>query len=203
MSQNAKGKRSIEEEIINELMSLRSYLEERIRELEEESEKFTALFKIVDDAILTKSFKKAEAIPAALAAPQASEFQEEVPSEFQEEVPLKTSTGMLLATIYVGDDMARIVPAEGPSYTENTPPFQQFLVNRILEPMKTKDKENSQKGLIMPNQALSYETITEDDVIKELIIRNYGTRQRLREIISSSRWTFDKMYENIRTSSRV
>ena len=219
MSQNAKGKRSIEEEIINELMSLRSYLEERIRELEEESEKLTALFKIVDDAILTKSFKKAEAIPAVLAAPQVSEFQEEVPSEFQEEVPsefqeevpsefqeevpLKTSTGMLLATIYVGDDMARIVPAEGSSYTENTPPFQQFLVNRILEPMKTKDKENSQKGLIMPNQALSYETITEDDVIKELIIRNYGTRQRLREIISSSRWTFDKMYENIRTSSRV
>jgi hypothetical protein len=69
--------------------------------------------------------------------------------------------------------------------------------------MRTKDQEASQKGVIMPTQTLSYEIIAEGDVLKELIIRNYGTRRRLREIISSSRWTFDKMYENLRTSGRA
>jgi len=193
LSRDDEGREPIEEEIIRELMGLRSYLEGRIRELEEESEKLKALFKIVDEAIVTKSFKKAEAIP--IAAPEAP------PSpKFREEVPLKTSTGMLLATMYIGDEEVRIVPAEGLAFTANTPPFQQFLITRILEPMRAKDLEASQGGMIMPDQVFSYETVTEGEVIRELIIRNYGTRRRLREIISSSRWTFDKMYEKTRTS---
>lgn len=184
---------TIEEEIIRQLMDLRGYLETRMRELDEESEKVKALYKIVDEVIVTKSFKKAETIPTA------STEKPSTPA-FKEEIPLKTSMGMLLATIYIGDDEARIVPAEGIVFTMSTPPFQQFLISRILEPMQVKDKEESEKGLIMPSQTLSYETVTEGEVIKKLIIRNYGTRNRLREIVSSSRWTFDKMYEKSRTS---
>ena len=185
MTQDDKGKESIDEEIIRNLMDLRSYLEKRIQELDEEIEKFKTLFKIIDEVIVTKSFKKAETIPVTLP---------ETP-KIIEEIPLKTSVGMLLATMYVGNEDVRIVPAEGLIFTINTPPFQTFLTTRILEPMKLKDNEDSQKGIILPNQILTYETVTDGEVIKELIIRNYGTKKRLREIVSSVRWTFDKMYE--------
>ena len=175
-------------------MDLRSYLEERIRQLEEESEKLRTLSKIIDEVILTKSFKKAETIPVTTPKTLPA-------SQYKEEIPLKTATGMLLATIFVSDEEARIVPAENLTFTTSTPPFQQFMITRILEPMRVKDAEDSQKGLVMPDQILSYEVAAEDDVIKELIIKNYGDRKRLREIVSSARWTFDKMYEKIRTSS--
>jgi len=99
--------------------------------------------------------------------------------------------------MFVGDEEVRIIPAEGLIFDINIPPFQAFLITRILEPMRAKDIEASHKGMIIPDQVFSYEIITEGDIIKELIIRNCGTRKRLREIISSSRWTFDKMYEKI------
>ena len=173
-------------------MNLRSYLEKRIQELEDETEKLQALFKIVDEVIVTKSFKKAETIPVA---------RPEVPSRpvFKEEIPLKTPIGMLLATIYVDEGEARIIPAEGLTFTTNTPPFQTFLLTRILEAMSIKDSEDSQRGELFQNQVFSYDTVTEGDVIKELIIRNFRTRRRLREIISSTRWTLEKMHEKIRT----
>jgi len=193
LSRDNIGKESIEEDIIKELMSLRSYLEKRVQELEDEAEKLKSLFKIVDEVIVTKSFKKAETIPVAKTVPPPR-------PKFNEEIPLKTSIGTLLATIYVGEDEARMVPAEGIIFTLTTPPFQTFLITRILEPMKAKDSEDSQKGEVLPNQICSYETITEGDVIKELIIKNFGTRKRLRDIISSARWTLEKMYEKVGTS---
>jgi len=138
----------IDEEIIVKLMSLRSYLEKRVQELIDETEKLKALFKIIDEVIVTKSFKKAETIPVA--KPEALSH-----SVFKEEIPLKTSVGMLLATMYVGEGEARIIPAEGLTFTTTTPPFQTFLLNRILESMRIKDSENSQRGELLPNQVLS------------------------------------------------
>ena len=193
LSRNNVEKESIDEEIIRELMGLRNYLEKRIQELDDETEKLEALSKIVDEVIVTKSFKKAETIPVA--KPEAPP-----PATFKEEIPLKTSIGTHLATMYVGEDEAKIIPAEALIFTISTPPFQTFLINRILEPMRVKDIEGSQKGEVLPNQIFSYETVTEGDVIKEVLIRDFRTRKRLREIVSSARWTLDKMYEKNRTS---
>lgn len=194
MTQDDAHKGSIDEEIIKELMDIRGYLEKRIKELEDESEKLKALFKIVDEEIVTKSFKRAEALPVVVPEKSAQ-------PAFKEEIPLKTAAGVLLATIYVGDEDAKIVPAKDLTFTVSTPPFQTFLITRIFEPMRAKDSEDSEDGAIPPNQVFTYETITEGEVIKELLIRNFGSRNRLREIVSSSRWTFEKMYEKGRTSS--
>jgi hypothetical protein len=184
----------IEAEIIESLMGLRSYLENRIHTLEEEIEKLKSLFTIVDEEIVSKSFKKAESIPiVAVKSPEQPKVKETI--------PLKTSTGKLLATVLVGEDIAKMIPAEGITYTTNIPPFQQFLVTRILKSMSEKDADASQKGDLLPNQIFSYEIITEDNIIKEIVISNYRTQRRLRELISASRWTFDKMYDNIQTTS--
>lgn len=183
----------LEAEIIERLMELRTYLDNRIQNLEDEVEKLKSLFTIVDEVIVSKSFKKAEAIPIVAKPPERPKIKEEI--------PLKTSTGKLLATVLIGEDMVKMIPAEEIPYTTTIPPFQQFLVTRILKSMSEKDTDASQKGDIPPNQIFSYEIVTDNNIIKEIVIRNYRTQRRLRELISASRWTFDKMYDNLHTTS--
>ena len=94
----------------------------------------------------------------------------------------------------------RIILVEGLLFKVDTPPFQAFLLSRVLEQMKKRDEEAVKRGEIMPEEVLSYEVVIEKDIIKEIIITNYGDERRLREIRTSSRWTFEKMYEKIRSS---
>ena len=199
LGQDNRGAETIDEEIIKELMSLRSYLEKRIAEVEEESEKLGALFKIIDEEIVMKSFKKAESI--SVTAPNQSPPTPPPTSPTTYEVPLKSSDGVLLATMYVGEDNAKIVPIQELTFDTNMSPFQSFFVARILEPIRAKDVEDSQSGLMSPDQVFSYKIVTEGEIIKEIILNNFGTRNRLRDIISSSRWTFEKMYDKIQNSS--
>jgi len=177
-----------EEDVVKKLMELRNYLENRIKELEDETEKLKALFKTVDEVIVTKSFKPAGMIP--MKKPQPIFEKKEV-------TPLKTGTGVLLANMYVDELQLQIIPEEGLVFSTDIPPFHTFFINRILEPMKKKDNEAIQKREIMPNEALSYSVITDGNIIREIIIKNYGNERRLREIKTSSRWTFEKMYEKI------
>jgi len=97
----------------------------------------------------------------------------------------------------LNDSEIRINPNEVLHLTAKTPPFQSFFVSRILEPLKSKDRELVQRGQLLPETALSYEIISDNDEIKGLFIRNYGDERRLREIKSSLRWTLEKMYERI------
>jgi hypothetical protein len=61
--------------------------------------------------------------------------------------------------------------------------------------MKEKDNEAVRKGEILPEMALAFEIISENDIIQEIRVSNYGDAQRLREIRNSCRWTLEKMFE--------
>ena len=52
-------------------------------------------------------------------------------------------------------------------------------------------------GELDPSEILEYEVEEEEGRLSSLIIHNYGGERRLREINSSLRWTFDKMYDKI------
>ncbi|MDQ1279670.1 MAG: hypothetical protein QG670_932 [Thermoproteota archaeon] len=184
----------IDEEIVKELIELRSYLEKRIQGLEEEAEKLKALFKIVDEVIVTRSFRMAESIPISQSKPS-------IPVDKKEGIPLKTASGVLLAEMYTNDSEIRIIPAEDLGLTVDTPPFQTFLISRILDPMQARDSEAAQRGEISTDKILSYEVLRDGDIINEIKIKNYGDERRLREIRTASRWTFEKMYEKIRSTS--
>ena len=186
--------RPIEEEIIKKLMELRSYLETKIAALETETEKLRSLFQIIDEVIVTKSFQRAEVVQTPLL--KVKPPIEQAPQAPQgEERPLRTAAGVLLANLYVLEDELRIVPAENVTFTTTTMPFQGFLIRRILEPMQVKDKEDAKTGAITPDRVLSFDVVTDGDLIKEIVVRNYGDQRRLREIMTSARWTFEKMYE--------
>jgi hypothetical protein len=183
---NSQRDEGADEDVVKKLMELRTYLEKHIKELEDETEKLKALFKIVDEVIITKSFKTAGMIPMKKPQPMF---------EKKEVTPLNTGTGVLLANMYVDELQLQIIPVEGLVFSNDTSPFQTFFINRILEPMKKKDSEAMRKGEVMSNEILSYDVVTDGDIIREIIIKNYGNERRLREIKTSSRWTFEKMYE--------
>ena len=188
MSSRGEEPEGLDEEIMKNLMDLRGYLEKRIQELDEESERLRALFKIVDEVIVSKSFRTAGVITVEKSQPASTKI---------EGVPLKTASGILLANMYIDESNVSILPAEGLTFPVNTPPFQAFLISRVLEPMKARDLEDVQKGQIMPEDVLVYEITREGENIKEVIIKNCSDEKRLREIRTSSRWTFEKMYEKL------
>ncbi len=78
----------------------------------------------------------------------------------------------------------------------NTPPFRSFFINRILEGMKTKDKEKIQKGEINESEMLEYEVNShENGKIKSVTISNYREKERLNEIFNTATWVFTRMLE--------
>jgi hypothetical protein len=64
--------------------------------------------------------------------------------------------------------------------------------------MSSTDRERAANGEIDQSEILEYQVVEEDGVLGSLHVRNYGGERRLREINSSLRWTFDKMYDKIR-----
>ena len=64
--------------------------------------------------------------------------------------------------------------------------------------MKSTDGERAANGEISAEEILDYTLNQEDTKIIDLVITNFGGERRLREINSSLRWTFDKMYDKIR-----
>ncbi len=78
----------------------------------------------------------------------------------------------------------------------NTPPFSSFFINRILEGMKTKDKEKIQKGEINESEMLEYEVNSDENgKIKSVTISNYREKERLNEIFNTATWVFTRMLE--------
>ncbi len=77
------------------------------------------------------------------------------------------------------------------------PPFQSFLIERVLENMRKTDQERSTNGELDPDEILDYKVQDKDGKIILLTIQNYGGERRLREINSSLRWTLDKMYDKL------
>jgi hypothetical protein len=170
-------------------MNLRVYLDQRIDDLNVQLENVKSLYRIVDEVILARSFYRASAI---VPSPPS---HEEMPSEAIEVIPIKTSMGLLLASLHVQGNEVRIVPAQELGLSVKTPPFQSFLINRILAPMRDRSRDEVHKGNIDPTAAFTFNVVTDGDTLKSIVIQNYISRNRLREITSSSRWTFEKMHE--------
>ena len=78
----------------------------------------------------------------------------------------------------------------------NTPPFKTFFLNRILEGMKTKDKEKVQKGELGESEVIDYKVDNDEDgKINSVMISNYRERERLNEIFNTATWVFSRMLE--------
>jgi hypothetical protein len=78
----------------------------------------------------------------------------------------------------------------------NTPPFRSFFINRILEGMRTKDKEKIQKGEISESDIIDFKVDSDQNgMIKSVSVSNYREKERLNEIFNTATWVFTRMLE--------
>ncbi|HUV98290.1 MAG TPA: hypothetical protein VMW14_02170 [Candidatus Paceibacterota bacterium] len=182
--------RKNEAEKMRKLAEVKEMLERRIANTEAELEEQKTLLEFVNQTLLEKGFKRAEIAKSKRHEPQA------LPPvvEYETVIPLKAATGKLLANLYMSRESMRVVVAEGEAFNVKTPPFHQFLVERVLSKMQEKDREAVGRRELPKDKALAYELILEGDTLKEIQIRNL-TADRLRELRSSIHWTLEKMHE--------
>ena len=115
---------------------------------------------------------------------------------------VKAKDGTVLGSMQVDEREIIFVPRGDLNFTTSIPPFQSFLIDRVFENMRSSDESRAASGEIPPEDVLSYEGSTDGERLLRLVVRNYGGERRLREIRSSLRWTFDKMYDKIVGSSK-
>jgi hypothetical protein len=195
---------SEEAEKIKKFVAFKKRLEKKVEGLESELDEQRLMLEAVNSILLEKGFKRAEIAKTPVTA-EVSPVKEETPVELPPQpsakdenvIPLKTVTGEPLATLYIDQDSLRIVLAEDKNFNINTPPFTQFLVERVLAKMQEKDSELARSGQLTTDKIFSYNIVQEGDTIHEIVIKNFDAN-RLRELKSSIRWTLEKMYEKIK-----
>lgn len=193
-------------ERIRKLVAFKEGLEKKAEQLETELKDVQAMLETVSLILLEKGFKHPqvtkkvaptqapltqETSPEAERAPQQSTTDENV-------VPLNATTGELLALLHTSEDSLRVLPAEDKKFNVNTPPFTQFLVERILVKMQERDSELARAGELPTDKIFSYNILREGDTIHEILIKNVDL-ERMKELKSSIRWTLEKMFEKMKS----
>ncbi|MBD3206628.1 hypothetical protein GF319_09850 [Candidatus Bathyarchaeota archaeon] len=181
-----------EETETKKLLHYRQFLENRIEELHKEIADLTKAVEIIDQQIVTQGFKT-----PTLPSTQRKETKPINEEEVIDGVSITAKDGTLLGKMYTEQDTVIFKPRDNFSFTRDIAPFQSFLIDRVLANMKSTDEERASRGELDPSNILEYEIKVEGNEIKEIIIENYGEERRLREINSSLRWTFDKMFDKI------
>lgn len=179
------------EEEIKKIAETKLWIEERIKSLEKEIEALRETLAVIDSFLLQKGFRPAEEIK------QAVEVKEEAKETVAEEVlPLKAKDGRVLATAYISAKNVTIVPVSSIKLKTSTPPFASYLVGKKLPQMVEVDKAQVKSGVLKDEEVLKF-LVDEDSegTIRKIIIENYRTKSRLKEILNLITWTFEKMLE--------
>ncbi len=177
---------------IRKLAELKETLEKRIADAESELEGLKILLEFVSKNLLEEGFKRVN-----IAKPKTAETTAQLLMEYKTVVSLKTAKGEFLANLYISQDSMRAILSESEEFNVITPPFQQFLIERVLNKMREKDNDAARRGELATDKTFSYELVIDGDILREIVIRNL-TAERLRELKSSIHWTLEKMYEKLK-----
>lgn len=152
----------------NQLAELKEFLEEKIKELKRELEFYELLLSIVEGG----------KIPG---------FREPRPGERVVEV--KSSTGDLIAYMYIGKGYVRIIPLADVSV--NDPYIKGFLL-RVLDETKAKETEAARRGELPENKILDYDVKAEDGVLREIVVHNVKSEFFLVELKAAVAYSLER-----------
>jgi len=198
---------SQDSEKMKALVAFKKKLEEKVESLDSELKETQATLDVVNSILLEKGFKRGDikkvtVISEEVAPPKVAAVAEDKPvphaAETENVIPLKTVNDESLAIIYVEAHTLHVLPDETKNFSVNTPPFTNFLVERVLAKMQEKDNELVRMGQLTPDKMFAYNIVREGDSLREIVIKNVD-EERLRELKSSIRWTLEKMYEKIKS----
>jgi len=180
-----------EEESVRRLAGVKAYLEKRMLEIQDEASKLKSLLEVVDASLAEKSFRKMEVPRPAAPAPPMPQQEESL----REIAPLKTPEGVHLADASETESDLIVTPVPGMKFDVSSPPLRAFLIGRVLEPMRSRDEASARAGEMSPEATLSYTFEQDGNLMKRLVIKNYGDERRLQELRNAIRWTLRRMYE--------
>ncbi|MGD0643444.1 MAG: hypothetical protein ABSA75_00895 [Candidatus Bathyarchaeia archaeon] len=197
-------------EKMKSLIAFKKRLDEQLEKLCVETKEVQAALDMVNSILLEKGFRRGdikevpeETVPKEVILPKQ---EPEAPKpavqhmpEPESVIPLKTMADEPLALIYFDKQAMHVLPDESKNFSVNTPPFSNFLVEKVFAKMQEKDNELVRMGQLATDKMFSYNIVREGDLIREIIIKNVDD-ERLKELKSSIRWTFDKMYEKMKSS---
>ena len=202
---------SQDQEKMKSLIAFKKRLEEQLDKLIGETKEVQATLDTVNLILLEKGFKrgdikevpKVEAIiPKEVILPKheiesSTAMITQQHTESESVIPLKTMADEPLALMYFDKQSIHVLPDESKNFSVNTPPFSNFLVEKVLLKMQEKDKELVRLKQLTTDKMFAYNIVREGDLIREIIIKNIDD-ERLKELKSSIRWTFEKMYEKMK-----
>ncbi len=182
---------SSHQELTKKLAEMKSFLERRIRQQEEEVNYLRSFVEVVDSLLAERSFRQVD-IGTPVETAQKPAVVARTPSD---NVPIMTADGVRIASVLIEKSALHVVPEPNVTLDSNSPPLRSFLIAKVLEPMQTKDKEAASAGAISPDNILTYNLEQEDDRLKAVHVQNYGDDRRLLELKNAIRWTLRRMYE--------
>jgi hypothetical protein len=188
---------------IRKLLKMRVDLEERTEQLQTEIEDLKLAMTEIDKAIVKQGFRQPSPVFQSMkpVEPNSEEYRQPVAATTEtiaDGSSIQAKDGTILGRVHVDDDTIVFTPREGLTFMKSTPPFQSFLLDRVLANMRKTDEVRAASGEITLEQVLSYKVEVDGEIIKSLNVNNYGGERRLREIQSSIRWSLDKMYDKLR-----
>jgi len=182
------------------LLEYREAMEARLAELEQEIIDVRRAIAIIDKTIVAEGFKTPATPPKkpAAAKPPENNPQDEPTPKVGETTSVTSKDGAVLGKLKVEGRNLVFRPQSELGFTVEVPPFKSFLMDRVLANMSATDHERAANGEMAVEDVLGYEVEEDEGRIMGITVTNYGGERRLREISSSLRWSFDKMYEKLR-----
>jgi hypothetical protein len=202
-------------EKMKSMIAFKKRLEDQLEKLNAEVKEVQATLDTVNTILLEKGFKRGDIkevpppvpvpkevlLPKLESEPQKVVVTQTQPTQQHTEqesvIPLKTMTEDPLAIMYFDKQTIHVLPDESKNFSINTPPFTNFLVEKVFAKMQEKDKELVRLGQMSTDKMFAYNIVREQDLIREIIIKNVDD-DRLKELKSSIRWTFEKMFEKMK-----
>ncbi len=203
------------------LIAFKKRMEEQLEKLTAESKEVQAALDTVNAILLEKGFRRGDikeiseaSVPKEVVLPKQEPEPQKVVIQYTSDaskpvaqhmpeqesvIPLKTMADEPLALIIFDKQGMHVMPDESKNFSVNTPPFTNFLVEKVFAKMQEKDSELVRTKQLTADKMFSYNIVREGDLIREIVIRNVDD-ERLKELKSSIRWTFEKMYEKMKSA---
>ena len=201
-------------EKMKSLIAFKKRMEDQLEKLNAETKEVQAALDTVNGILLDKGFKRGD-LKEVPEMPEPKEVvlprqEPESPTvvvqrgttqqiERESVIPLKTMADEPLALIYFDKQVIHVLPDESKNFSVNTPPFTNFLVEKVFSKMQEKDAELVKAKQLTTEKMFTFNVVREGDLIREIVIKNVDD-ERLKELKSSIRWTFEKMYEKMKST---
>ncbi|MEM2143800.1 MAG: hypothetical protein QW279_00435 [Candidatus Jordarchaeaceae archaeon] len=150
---------------VETLADMKAYLEEKIEEIKEDLERFKKFLSIVDELLAQESFKTAAEVVE----------EKEKKKEGEEEVfQIVSKDGVLLGEMFISKDTISVKPNPDFEFNTKSPAKQKKLDEKKVFKFKVK---------------------APDDILQEIVIKNYGDQKRVDELKNTVRWTLEKIHQ--------